>query len=306
MRTLQGVLTAALLIGAAVFVPTAPTAAEEASDAIFHTLPVTFEKVATGYAFTEGPAADKDGHVFFTDIRNSRILRFDVTTDKATVFKEDSGKSNGLHFDADGCLLACEGGRRRVVRWKGEESVVLADAFGGKKLNSPNDLTLDQAGGVWFTDPRYGKQDNLEQDVMAVYYQPKEGKLKQVIRELPRPNGIILSADGKTLFVAASSRKLIMAYPVTAPGVVGEGRVFAKLDDSRGGPDGMTLDAEGNLYCGGQGHIFVWSKTGKRLHKLPVPESPTNCTFGGPKRDVLYVTARTSLYRVSTKVKGAK
>ena len=275
--------------------------------ALFAAQPVVFERVATGYQFTEGPAADARGDIYFTDIRSSRILRFDVATNKASVFRKDTGKANGLHFDAQRRLLACEGGRRRLVRIDKDQLTVLAERLGTKRLNSPNDLTIDAHGGVWFTDPRYGKQDDREIDVMAVYYLSAEGKLTQVIRDLPRPNGILLAPSGKTLFVAANKQKLIMSYPVTAPGTLGTGRVFARLDgDQRGGPDGLTLDAKGNLYCAGQGHLFVWSSRGKRLHKLKVPESPTNCTFGGPKRDTLYVTARTSLYRVPMQVKGAR
>lgn len=273
--------------------------------------PVVFERVATGYQFTEGPAADAAGNIYFTDIRSSRILRFDVKTNKASVFRTETGKANGLMFDAKQRLLACEGGRRRLVRIEKERVTVLAERLGDKRLNSPNDLAIDAHGGVWFTDPRYGNQADRELDVMAVYYLSRAGVLTQVIRDLPRPNGIALAASGKTLYVAANKQKLIMSYDVQAPGSLGKGSlgkgsVFARLDaDQRGGPDGLTLDARGNLYCAGQGHLFIWSSAGKRLHKLKVPEAPTNCTFGGPKRDTLYVTARTSLYRVPMKVKGA-
>ena len=309
MLTLRTAVVVSLATAAVLFGPVPPVRSEAPS--LFRDSPVLFERVATGYGFTEGPAPDPQGDIYFSDIRNARILRFDVAKKAARVVREDSGKANGLLFDSRGRLHACEGGRRRLVRFDAgrvkEAGTVLADRFGGRRLNSPNDLALDAQGGVWFTDPRYGKQDDLEQDVMAVYYQPAQGALRQVIRDLPRPNGIVLAADGRTLFVAASSRKRIMAYPVTKPGVLGTGRVFAELDPApRGGPDGMTLDAAGNLYCAGQGHLFVWSKAGKRLYKLKVPESPTNCAFGGPKRDTLYVTARTSLYRVPMTVRGAR
>ncbi|MDJ0521273.1 MAG: SMP-30/gluconolactonase/LRE family protein [Planctomycetota bacterium] len=273
---------------------------------VFTTQTVRFERVATGYRFTEGPAADATGNVFFTDIPNERILRLDIKTGKVSVFREESGRANGLQVDAEGRLVACEGGRRRLVRIGSKKTEILAERFGTKRLNSPNDVTLDQAGGIWFTDPRYGKQDDRELDVMAVYYLPPGGKLRQVIADLPRPNGIILSADAKTLYVAANRRKLIMAYDVAKPGTVANGRVFARLDpDGRGGPDGLSLDERGNLYCAGQGHVWIWSSSGKRLHKLKVPESPTNVTFGGAERRTLYVTARTSLYRVETGVRGA-
>ncbi len=273
---------------------------------LFETEAVVFEKVATGYRFTEGPAADAQGNVYFTDIPNQRIHRLDVATGKVRVVRVGSGRANGLVFDALGRLVACEGGGRRLVRIDGDKLDVLATHYGGKRLNSPNDLTLDATGGIWFTDPRYGKQDDRELDVMAVYYRAATGAVTQVIKDLPRPNGILLSRDGTMLYVAANKRQLIMAYDVAKPGIASKARVFAHLDHkARGGPDGMTLDEQGNVYAAGQGHVWIWSSKGKLLHKLKVPEGPSNCAFGGPKHDTLYVTARTSLYRVRMRVKGA-
>jgi gluconolactonase len=276
-----------------------------AESKLLETEPAVFEKVATGFRFTEGPAADAQGDVYFTDIPSQRIHKFDCRTGKTTVFREKSGRANGLMFDGQGRLTACEGGGRRLVRIEGKVTTVLAERWNGKRLNSPNDLAIDKAGGIWFTDPRYGKQDDRELEVMAVYYLSAKGKLTQVVTDLPRPNGILLSADAKTLYVAANSRQLIMAYDVENPGVPSKGRVFATLDtQARGGPDGMTLDSLGNIYCAGQGHIWIWNPEGKVVHKLKVPEGPANCAFGGPKHNTLYVTARTSLYRLVLKVKG--
>lgn len=276
-----------------------------AAPGIFPTEKVVFEKVATGFRFTEGPAADAKGDVYFTDIPNERIHKLDAASGKVSVFREKSGRANGLMFDAHGRLVACEGGGRRLVRIEGKSVTVLASHWKKKRLNSPNDLSIDAAGGIWFTDPRYGKKDDRELDVMAVYYVTAEGKLSRPIADLERPNGILLAADGMTLYVAANQRQLIMAYDVMRPGVVKDGRVFAHLDHkARGGPDGMTLDDRGNVYCAGQGHIWIWDAKGKLRHKLAVPEGPANCVFGGPQGDTLYVTARTSLYRVKTNVRG--
>ncbi len=273
-----------------------------------------FERVATGFGFTEGPAAAADGTLVFSDIRGNRIHRFDARTGKTSVVREDSGGSNGLMFSADGALIACEGRRRQVVRLvlaKGggiAKSTVLASHWETKRLNSPNDLALDAHGGVWFTDPRYGRRnDDREIDTEAVYYRDAKGAVHQRIADVPKPNGILLSADGATLYVADSTGKRVVAYPVTAAGTVGKRRAFADLDlKARGGPDGLTLDARGNVYAAGQGHIWVWSAVGIQLGKWPVPESPANCTFGGADGRTLFVTARSSLYRMPMLVGAAQ
>ncbi len=264
------------------------------------------EKVAGGFRFTEGPAADEDGNVYFSDIPNQCIHRLDVASGKVTVWSDDSGRSNGLMFDAKGRLHACEGGRRRLVRYEGKKAHVLAERWNEKRLNSPNDLAIDDKGGVYFTDPRYGKQDGREIDIEAVYYAAADGKVTQVITEVTKPNGILLSKDKKTLYVAASGAKRIRSYPVEAPGKLGKGVEFAALDTAPGGPDGMTLDEQGNVYAAGQGAIWIWDKTGKRLARIEFPESPANCAFGGKDRKTLYVTARTSLYRLEMNVRGAR
>ena len=265
------------------------------------------EKVADGFRFTEGPAADANGDVYFTDIPNQRILRFEVATGKVHVFREDSGRANGLMFDGGGALIACEGGRRRLVRIQGEKTTVLAERYEGKRLNSPNDLAIDKRGGIYFTDPRYGKRDDLEQDAEAVYYRDPEGALRCVIRDLARPNGILLSLDQRTLYVADNAAKRIMAYEVQADGTPAKPRTFANLEaDRRGGPDGMTIDERGNVYVAGQGRIYVWNPKGERLKAIDFPEGPANCTFGGKDRKTLYVTARKSLYRLRMAVRGGQ
>lgn len=258
------------------------------------------EKVATGYGFTEGPAADAEGNVWFTDIPNERILKFDVATGKAEIMRSRTGRANGLAFDAKGRLHACEGGNRRVTRPEGDKAVVLADAFEGKKLNSPNDLDLDEKGGVYFTDPRYGKRDDLEQTLEGVYYVNPDGKVLRVIDDLKRPNGVVLSPDGRTLYVADNAAGAIFAYDVKDDGTVGKGREFARAQ----GPDGIAVDTQGNLYAAARDGIRVWDKAGKALGTIEVPETPSNCAFGGKDRRTLYVTARTSLYRIPLNVSG--
>jgi len=265
------------------------------------------EKVAGGFRFTEGPAADKDGNVFFSDIPNQRIHKLDVATGKISVWCADSGRANGLMFDAEGRLLACEGGRRRLVRYEDGKPKMLAERWKDKRLNSPNDLAIDAQGGVYFTDPRYGKQDGREIDIEAVYYVLADGKVEQVVVDIKKPNGILLSKDKKTLYVAASRAKEIWSFAVKSPGKLAKGAKFASMDtEARGGPDGMTLDETGNVYAAGQGAIWVWDAKGKRIDKIDFPEAPANCAFGGKDGKTLYVTARTSLYRLRMRVRGAR
>ena len=181
----------------------------------------------------------------------------------------------------------------------------VAESYNGKKLNSPNDLVLDGKGGVYFTDPRYGSRDDMEMDVEGVYYVSRRGKLTRVIDDLERPNGLILSPDNKTLYVADNAAKTIWAYDAEEDGTLTKARKFAEMDlQSRGGGDGMTIDSRGNVYCAGQGHIWIWSPAGDRLARIPVPESPANCVFGGPEGKTLYITARRRLYNIDLNVAG--
>jgi gluconolactonase len=262
--------------------------------------------VATGFQFTEGPAWSAEGHLLFSDVHASRIVRWDEKEGIAT-FLQPSSKANGLMFDAQGRLVACQSESRRLVRIDPatKEVTVLAESFGGKKLNSPNDLMIDAEGGVYFTDPRYGAGEPLEQDAMAVYYVAADGKLSRVIGDLPRPNGIHLSPDGAFLYVANPNLRQIVRYPVEAPGKLGAGVAWftgdEKLDGT--GPDGMSVDERGNVYATYAGLVVI-APSGAVLARLAVPERPTNCAFGGADFQTLFVTARTSLYSVRTKVRG--
>jgi gluconolactonase len=264
------------------------------------------ERVATGFKFTEGPASDGQA-LYFTDIPNERIIRYDYATDQVSVFREDSGKANGLMFN-HGSLFVCEGGNRRVTKFTGDEMTILATSYPfGRRLNSPNDLVVDNAGGVYFTDPRYGKRTDMEMTSEAVYYISPAGELSKLIDNLQRPNGIILSPKASTLYVADNAAKRIYAYTITKPGQITNGRVFGSMDpNANGGPDGMTVDSEGRLYAAGQGAIWVYGPKGDLIAQIPVPEEPSNVTFGGPNNDTLYITARTSLYRLKMNAQGVR
>ncbi len=257
------------------------------------------EKLAGGFQFTEGPACDKDGNVFFSDIPNNRIHKWSLDG-KLTTFRENSGRANGLYFDRSGNLLACEGGNRRLTSISPQgEVTVLAEGCDGKKLNSPNDLWIDPRGGVYLTDPRYGPQDGLEQDGFHVYYLPPKGKtLVRVLDDLVKPNGIIGTADGKRLYVTDPGGQKTYVYAVKPDGSLTDRRLIAPE-----GSDGMTLDEKGNLYLT-HGGVQVYSPDGKKIATFETPEHPANLCFGGKDRRTLFITARTGFYSLRMNVRG--
>jgi gluconolactonase len=256
-------------------------------------------EVAKGFRFTEGPAADQEGGIYFSDIPNARIHYLDVEGTLTTV-RENSGGANGLWVTSDGRLLACEGKARRVsARGQDGTWTALASKCDGKRLNSPNDLWLDPEGGIWFTDPRYGNQSGLEQEGFHVYYLPKGAEApRRAIDDLVKPNGIIGTRDGKTLYVADPGAEKTYAYDLTGPGRLGKRRLFAET-----GSDGMTLDERGNLYVT-TASVLVYSPKGHLLHTIKVPQRPSNVTFGGKDRKTLFITARTAVYALDMAVRG--
>ena len=273
-------------------------------------------KLAEGFNFTEGPALDSTGLLHFTDLGRGRVHTVDADGVVSLLRDEPAGRANGLFFDAQDRLHACEGGLGRVTRSEADGSrTVLAAEFGGARFNSPNDLVLDGRGGLYFTDPFFGRSSDQPQPVQGVYRVAADGAVSLAVSDMNRPNGIILSADGQTLFVADDGAGRIRAYDVQADGSVADGRDFAAME---GISDGLALDARGNLYAAGgrrnptsQG-VWVFSPDGERLGVIAVPEMPTNCTFGdksdGNKSDggsTLYITAGTSVYAVDLLVEGA-
>jgi gluconolactonase len=254
---------------------------------------LSIEKLAGDFRFTEGPAADRQGNVYFTDIPNNRIHRWSVDG-KLSTFLENSGGANGLMFDPAGNLIACAGGTGRVISIDPQGKItVLADRYEGKPFNSPNDLWIDPNGGIYFTDPRYGSRDNLPQDGEHVYYlSPDRQTVRRVIDDMVRPNGVVGTPDGKSLYVADHGADKTYVYRITAEGILAEKRLFAEQ-----GSDGMTLDAQGNVYLTAQA-VTVYAPTGERIRTLELPERPSNVCFGGNNMQTLFVTARTSLYAV--------
>ena len=266
----------------------------------------SLEVVSTGHRFTEGPAADPDGNVYFSDVPQNLIHRIDAATGEVTVAHRETGGANGLIFDAQGRVYACAGKDRVLARHDADgRRATLADAFEGDRLNSPNDIVLAPGGGLYFTDPRYGKRNDMAMTVEGVYHRSAAGKLSRVIDDLVRPNGITLAPDGRTLYVADNAAKVIVAYDVADDGSLSGKRPFAAMDKAdRNGPDGMTIDTDGNVYAAGQGGIWVWKPTGELIEKIAVPKEPANVAFGGAARDTLYITARDTVYRIRTTQHG--
>lgn len=257
-----------------------------------------FKTLADGFKFTEGPAVGPDGKIYFNDIPNERTHVYDPATGATTVFREPSGRANGLFFTPAGALIACEGGARRLTRTDFAGKVtVLAEEFEGKKLNSPNDVVPDGIGGFYFTDPRYGNADDRELDVEAVYYVDRKGEITQVAADLTKPNGIILCPRMKTLYIADPGAEKIWAYDVEGPGKIANRREFAPV-----GSDGMTVDKLGNIYVTWK-DIIAFSPEGKEVLRLTPPENPANCLLVGK---TLYVTARTGFYAIDLEVEGVQ
>jgi gluconolactonase len=278
-----------------------------------------FEVLDPAYGgVSEGPVWDGSG-LLYTRIQQSRIMRYDPAANSVSVWRENTNCANGLAADAGGRLLACEGGAtadaRRVVRYERDGSVtVLASGFEGKRLNIPNDLVVDRQGRIWFTDPFYEgaagpwskDRTHMELSHESVYrLDPRGGgewAITRVTFDTTRPNGLLLSAGERTLYVAQSGRepselRQLRAYPVKDDGSLGDPAVWHDFGEHRG-IDGMCLDADGNIIAtagwelGGPGPlIYVFSPRGDILETHPVPcRRPTNCAFGGAGLDTLYVT----------------
>lgn len=266
------------------------------------------KKLHGDFAFTEGPADDGEGNVYFSDIPNNKIMKVDAAG-KLSTFLDPSNHTNGLMFAAKGKLLACEmDGRLVEIDIASKKVTSLADQYEGKRFNAPNDLVVDSAGGVYFTDPRFRAPPEWPQGKEAWYYRAADGKVTRLGDNLPAPNGVILSPDEKTLYIIPSMQKQMMAYPVTAPGKLGEGKTFCELKQKQatdnGGGDGLAVDVKGNLYITSGTGVQVFDPSGKYLGNIAFPEQPANCAFGGKDNKTLYATCRTGFYAVEMEIAG--
>ncbi|MFZ2340189.1 MAG: SMP-30/gluconolactonase/LRE family protein [Bacteroidales bacterium] len=262
-------------------------------------------KLAGEFSFTEGPAADKAGNVFFTDQPNDRIMKWSTRGELST-FMQPSGRSNGMFFDRHDNLWSCADEKNEI--WKitpGKEPEVIPLRYEDRLMNGPNDLWVSPEGNIFFTDPFYKRSwwnhSEMPQEKQCVYFMSADRlTLKRVEEELLQPNGIVGSPDGKTLFVADIRGNKTWSYSINADGSLSDKKLFCEL-----GSDGMTIDSKGNIYLTGKG-VTVFDKTGKRLGNIPVPENWTaNICFGGKNRKALFITASKGLYTIRTRIKGA-
>lgn len=267
------------------------------------------ERIAAGFRFTEGPIWRGD-HLLFSDIPASRIVRWREAPEgpEVVTFRAPSGNSNGLTLDHSGRLIACEHSTRRVTRTEADDSLtVIAERYQGRRLNSPNDVVVADDGSIYFTDPPYGLPNQSEGRELPFngVFRVTEAGLTLLVDDFERPNGLAFSPDRKTLYVDDTARHHIRAFRVDSSGGLSGGEVFAELRSSEpGGPDGMKVDVEGNVYSTGSGGIWVFAPTGRKLGRIVLPELPANVAWGGPDWRTLFATARTGVYRLRVEVAG--
>jgi gluconolactonase len=289
MRT---AIPAVLLAAAALAQPAAPPPPTPPVASIFAGEP---ERVATGFKFTEGPLWHPDGFLLFSDIPANRIYRLQADGSTA-VWRADSGSSNGLTLDGKGRVIACEHGNRRVSVTSDMGTVEpLADRWEAARFNSPNDAALHADGSIYFTDPPYGLGDRpREIPFQGVYRVSAERRVDCLVRDFRTPNGIAFAPDQKVLYVADTEANHVRAFAVAPDGTLVAGRVLAEVST----PDGLKVDPAGRLFVTSGDGVVVLAADGARLTVLAFPEVPANCAFGADDGKSLYVTARTSLYRV--------
>jgi gluconolactonase len=281
------------------------------------------EKLARGFKFTEGPLWRPSGVLWFSDLVGNVVHQWSPDGKVADVLRPGGydGNSlpaggfigpNGMTAGPDGSVLLCQHGNRRIVRIGRDRSVTtIVDKFEGKKLNAPNDLVYRSDGSLYFSDPPYGlpKQDDDPAKELSFngVFKLKDGKLRVVVDDLSRPNGLAFSPDEKTLYVANSdeTRRVWMRYEVTSDGNLRNGTLFADASASKesGVPDGMKVDVRGNIWATGPSAIWVLSPKGKHLGTIKPPEDPANCAWGDDGK-TLYITAETGVYRLKTSISG--
>lgn len=260
-------------------------------------------KAGTGYSFTEGPAVDKEGRVYFTDQPNDRIYVWDEDQG-VSLWLEGTERANGMYFDNENRLLACADEFNRIIRIEDTKNIeVVFENFDDKHLNGPNDLWVTPDGGIYFTDPYYHRDywqegHTEDQDARGVYYLSPEGEVKRVIDDYKQPNGLIGTPDGKLLYVADINDRKIWKYEIEEDGTLANKTFFAGE-----GSDGMTIDEKGNIYLT-MGKVWVFSPQADLIQEIELPESPSNICFGGKNKKTLFITARTSVYTLEMNVAG--
>lgn len=267
------------------------------------------EKLSDGYLFTEGPAADRHGNIFFTDQPNDRIVRWDATRGTFEDWLKPAGRSNGMYFDPSGNLVACADEKNELWSIAPDKKVtVLLRDFGGRRFNGPNDVWVRPAGGLYFTDPFYKRpywnRGPSEQGGQHVYFLPStSGSVtpQRVAEDLKQPNGIVGTPDGRNLYVADIGAGKTYRYDIQPDGGLTSKTLFCEM-----GSDGMTLDSQGNVYLTGKG-VSVFNPKGEKIGHIDVPEPWTaNVRFGGKDRDLLFITASKTVYGAKMRVPGVR
>lgn len=268
-----------------------------------------FEKLGTGFLFTEGPVWHPTGRfLIFSDMPGDHMRRWSAP-DGVTTFRTPSSKANGNTYDRQGRLLTCEHATSQVTRTEPDGRIVpLATHYRGQQLNSPNDIVCKRDGGIYFTDPPYGRakfygveraQELPFQGVFRVGLDPKSPEL--LVDDFERPNGLCFSLDERSLFINDTARKHIRVFDLTPTGGLRNGRLWVETKgDKPGAPDGMKIDSAGNLYCCGPGGIHVFTPDGSLIEIIEVPEYTANFAWGDADYRSLFITASTSLYRIRT------
>lgn len=260
--------------------------------------------LSSEFSFTEGPAADREGSIYFTDQPNNRIMKW-IPGEGISLFMDNAGRSNGLYFDRDGNLISCADADNELWSIDMNKNVtVLVSDYHGKKLNGPNDLWIDPKGGIYFTDPFYKREywtrTQKEMESENVYYlTPDRKEVRMVMNGFATPNGIIGTPDGKTLYVADLRDGKTYSFRILADGSLTDRKLFTSM-----GSDGMTIDEKGNVYLTGKG-VFVFNSQGEQIEHIAINEPWTaNVTFGGRDFKTLFITASKSVYTLKMRVKG--
>ncbi len=282
------------------------------------------QQLATGFGFTEGPLWHPDGYWLFVDIRASLVHRM-TPNGQTSVYRDNSGGSNGLTFDLTGNLILCEGDNRQLARRSGEGSyTAIATHIGGQRINRPNDVVSRSDGSLYFTDPN-GRltAEERELDFSGVHRVSLTGSHTIATRDTEYPNGIAFSPDESVLYVAITrlddscigekergevcEHQFIQAFDVTEDGSLSNNRIFAAMHSAEDGvPDGMKVDAEGRVYCTGPGGCWVFDPAGQLLGIIRLPEVPANCAWGGEDNRTMLFTARTSVYSLRMATPGTE
>ena len=267
----------------------------------------TVQCLDTSYSFTEGPAVDRYGNVYFTDQPNNRILKWMASSGELSTYLEDAGRSNGLYFDHQGNLLSCADENNQLWKIGADKSVeILVEDFEGKRLNGPNDLWVDKKGGIYFTDPFYKRKwwTHTEKEIEEerVYYRSPDGNsIKVVATDFKRPNGIVGTKNGKRLYVADIGDKKTYVFTIAKDGSLTDRTLFTDM-----GSDGMTIDHKGNLYLTGKG-VTVFNRKGEQIAHIPIDQRWTaNVVFGGPDQKTLFMTAMGAVYTLDMRMHGVR